>query len=307
MLKIKKLFKSEDSRFVLGTGLKIMSIAFLISTFVAYLLWMLISVNNIFFEAHGYLGIQDLRQAYFDQILQTVIEGIPLFLAFLICLFFMGIYIGKMLLRPFDAIGKYSEKVIDNIEFEYNPDLFSDFRVLTSFSEYFFRFLKDCREKKDIAPQTIPLQYTKIHGPVFDRVFYFHFLFFITMVSIFSAVVILYTVVEVHSSTINLAITTLKTESRSVGYFLNRQQYIFDSIRFVAAIAVFISYYILAHHLYAKVAGAAFGFFSTMRAYMKGNYSNRVHLVGFLHVRPYSRAFNKYLDYIQCNIIDKKD
>jgi hypothetical protein len=38
-----------------------------------------------------------------------------------------------------------------------------------------------------------------------------------------------------------------------------------------------------------------------MRSFMKGNHSSRVHLVGYTHLREYTRKLNKYLDYIQNN------
>ena len=59
------------------------------------------------------------------------------------------------------------------------------------------------------------------------------------------------------------------------------------------------SYLTLAFHLYGKVSGAVFAFFSTMRSFMKGNRKARVHLIGYAQIRPHGRSFNKYLDYIE--------
>ncbi len=101
-LKIKKQFKSEASRFQLFTALKVTAICILVSFFVSYLVWMILAMNNIFFEANGYLGIAELRTAYYDFILSTTIEQLPVFLGFCVMLFFAGIYMSKILLRPFD-------------------------------------------------------------------------------------------------------------------------------------------------------------------------------------------------------------
>jgi hypothetical protein len=77
--------------------------------------------------------------------------------------------------------------------------------------------------------------------------------------------------------------------------------FILDDIIGLTIALISFSYILLGLHLYSKVSGAAFGIFSTMRSFMKGNYSSRVHLVGFAHIREYTRKLNKYLDYIQNN------
>ncbi|MBC75544.1 MAG: hypothetical protein CME64_05955 [Halobacteriovoraceae bacterium] len=61
----------------------------------------------------------------------------------------------------------------------------------------------------------------------------------------------------------------------------------------------------LSTHLYGKVNGAVFGFFSTMRAFMKGDHKARVHLLGYNHIRPFGRAFNQYLKWVENNFKEK--
>ena len=70
----------------------------------------------------------------------------------------------------------------------------------------------------------------------------------------------------------------------------------------MGVVLVAVSYSGLTIHLYQKVSGAAFGFFSTMRSFAKGNYNTRVHLIGYTHIRQHGRALNKYLDFIQKKI-----
>lgn len=304
--KFKKVFKTEDSRFLLFTGFKVVSAAFIICLFVAYLYWIVISINNVFFEANGFLGIEDLRQAYFDYILSTLLEWLPLLILFFIVLFFVGIYVGKILLRPFELIGSYCQDSIEGNAVVYNPDLFSDFKILTRFGEFFFRFIDDVKKSKKLDANSIPPNFTKIHKPVFDRVFFFHFSLFIIIICILTSFVIMFTTVEIHTNMVNLSIKTLKGKGATIGYFLNNQAYILHSIQYVAIGLVVSSYFLMALHLYSRVSGAAFGFFSTMRSFMKGNHSARVHLVGYNHVRPHSRSFNKYLDYIQRMVAEDK-
>jgi hypothetical protein len=77
--------------------------------------------------------------------------------------------------------------------------------------------------------------------------------------------------------------------------------FIIDDTVALSIILIAIFYIALGFHLYEKVSGAAFGIFSTMRSFMKGNRFSRVHLVGYAYIRDYTRKFNKYLDYMQNN------
>jgi hypothetical protein len=99
---------------------------------------------------------------------------------------------------------------------------------------------------------------------------------------------------------VELATKTLP-DQKNVSMFFSEQMFILDEIVVLTIVTIAFSYVLLGLHLYNKVAGAAFGIFSTMRAFMKGNHSSRVHLVGYAHVREYTRKLNKYLDFIQNN------
>lgn len=296
---IYKIAKSDDMRFILGTGMKITSVAFIVTVFIIYMFWVVLSYNNVFFEANGFLNIDELRQAYFDFILHKTLFRLHYFLAFFIGLFLSGIYVGKILLRPFEIIAKYCDESIEDENVTYNPDLFSDFKLLTRFSEYFFEHIKEARAKQKLSALEIPQHFTRIHGPVFDRVFFFHFTLFISIITLVSSFVILETTVSIYESIIELSIQSLKNQGSAVRYFLKNQIYIFESVQWISIVSIIISYLLLSFHLYSKVSGAVFGYFSTMRTYLKGNHYARVHLVGYRHVRPYSRALNRYLDFIQ--------
>lgn len=301
-LSLKKFFKEDDTRFILTCAFKISAVSIFVAGLIYYLIFIFLSFNNIFFEAHGFPVDTELQQAFFDSILTRSLSRMQYFFIYVIVLFWVGIYVGIILLRPFKNIAHYCDVVIDKPDQDYNPDAFSDFRLLTRFSEFFFQYLLDARKKGSLGVNSIPPQYQKIHKPVFDKVFFFHFFLIIICIAIASSYFIMMTADDIYDGTINLALKTLKLQSNSVTYFLQNQQPIFDSLTIVTLVTIFISYISLAAHLYGKVSGPAFGFFTTMRAFMKGKYYSRVHLLGYNHIRPYSRKFNKYLDYVMKEI-----
>lgn len=305
----KSVFKSDESRFILFTAFKVVGVFIGLTLLMAYLMWIVLSINNVFFEANGYFVLQEFRQAYFDYILSTTLNYLVYYFILVIVLFFIGAYLGILLLRPFQIIGEYCLKKTNGENPIYYPDLFSDYKLLTRFSEYFFEYLNQCEKKKELTTSTIPPVFQKIKKPTFEKVFFFHFMLFILMIMIISSLAVIITTSEIQSSILELAMETLKTSSdKSIVYFLRNQSYIFDSFMWVVNSMIIIVYTALGFHLYEKVSGAIFAFFATMRTIMKGNYTSRIHLVGYKHIRPSSRAFNKYLDKVEreCKKINNK-
>lgn len=304
---LSKAFSTEDSRFKIKVALKVIAVPLIAAVFLIYMLWVLVRMDNIYFEANGFMGLNELRDAYLDFILIELSSLFPYIGGVLILLFFTGMYIGSLLLRPFVIIGAYCEEAISDENAVYEPDMFSDYKLLTRFSELFFGYIRTCRKSGKLTTEAIPQNYTGIHKPVFDKIFFFHFSLFLSIISIISSVLLVIIASDVHDSIIQLAIKTLKLKGQGSTYFLLEQSYIMNSVTWVTVAIIIFGYGMLAFHLYGRVAGAAFGFFATMRSFMKGNFHTRVHLLDFNHIRPFSRAFNKYLDFIQRNINSPKN
>lgn len=297
---LKKVFKSEDTRFMLFTGLKVAGISLFINLFVYGCLFQVMRLNYAFFRAHGFPDFQD-ETVFYNYLLGEAMESVPTLFAFHIFLFFIGTYVGWIILRPFRIIGEYCEIVIANPNAVYKVDEFSTYKLLTRFSEFFFEYLRESRKKGEITTNSIPPQFSRIHKPVVDKVFMLHFGILLVIIGISSCLFIIENASGVFQNMIELASKTLSNSKYSNDFFTN-QMFVMDDMVTLTIVLITVSYLSLGLHLYEKVSGAAFGIFSTMRAFMKGNYFSRVHLLGFAHVRENTRKLNKYLDYIQNNL-----
>ncbi len=296
---IRRAFRNEDSRFIIFVGLKVSSISFFVTLSVYYFLLQVSRLNYAFFEAQGF-PLRD-EGLFFDYILGEALENAPILFAFHVFLFFIGTYVGWLILRPFRVIGEYCDQVIENPNTIYKIDEFSHYKLLTRFSEFFFEFLREARRKGEISTNSIPPQYSKIHKPVPDYVFILHFGILLVIISICSCVFIIDNSSILFQDMTDLAMKTLK-DPKVVGKFFSNQMFIQDELVFMTVTLTAIFYIMLGFHLYSKVSGAAFGIFSTMRAFMKGNHFSRVHLVGYAYIREYTRKLNKYLDYLENNL-----
>jgi hypothetical protein len=293
----KQLFKTEDTRFIVSVGLKVSGISFCITIFVYWFLMEVMRLNYAFFRAHGFATFAD-GTPFYDLILMEASDNLPLLFGFHILLFFIGSYVGWLILRPFKAMADYCDQVIEKPNTIYKVDEFSTYNLFTRFSEFFFEYLRESRHRNQIVPNSIPPQYSRIHKPVMDKVFMLHFGFLLIIIAIISGYFITDYSTTIYESMVELATRTLK-DQKSVSKFISEQMFILDDIVILTMVLIAVSYTMLGFHLYAKVSGAAFAIFSTMRSFMKGNCSSRVHLVGYAYLRDYTRKLNKYLDYVQ--------
>jgi hypothetical protein len=296
---LRGVFKTENSRFVASVGLKVSGISLVITFSIYWFLFQVLRVNYAFFRAHGFPEVRD-DSSFFNLIIGESLDNLPVLFFFHICLFFIGSYVGWLMLRPFKTMSDYCEKVLENLNYAYKVEEFSSYTLFTRFSEFFFEYLRESRRKKEILSNSIPPQYSKIHKPVTDYVFLLHFGLLLIIVSIVSAIFIIENTSTVYESMVELATKTLKDQA-SVSKYFTEQMFIMESIIKLTVVLLTFFYTLLGFHLYSKISGASFAIFSTMRAYMKGNYSSRVHLVGYSHMREYTRKLNKYLDYVQNN------
>jgi hypothetical protein len=299
--KLKNVFRTEDSRFILVTGIKVSGISFGINLFIYWILFLVMKLNYAFFHANGFPKFLE-ESPFYDLVIQEAFENFPILFAFHILLFFIGTYVGWLMLRPFKTIGDYCVAVIENPNAAYKIEEFSTYTLLSRFSEFFFEYLRESRKRNEITSNSIPPQYSRIHKPVLDRIFVFHFGLLLLIIAISSSVFIVENTSTVFNSMVELALKTLK-DQKSTSKFLSEQLFIVDDIVGLTILLITFFYSLLGLHLYSKVSGAAFGVFSTMRSFMKGNYSSRVHLVGYAYLREYTRKLNKYLDYIQNNFV----
>ena len=298
------VFKTENSRFVASVGLKVSGISLIITFAIYWFLFQVLRLNYAFFRAHGFPEVRD-DSSFFDLVIVETLDSLPGLFVFHICLFFIGSYVGWLMLRPFKTMGDYCENVLENLNYAYKVEEFSSYTLFTRFSEFFFEYLRESRRKKEILSNSIPPQYSKIHKPVIDYIFLLHFGLLLIIVSIVSAIFIIENTGTVYASMVELATKTLKDQA-SVSKYFTEQMFIMDSIFKLTIVLLTFFYTLLGFHLYSKISGASFAIFSTMRTYMKGNYSSRVHLVGYTHMREYTRKLNKYLDYVQKNFSNEQ-
>ncbi len=295
---LKKLYKDEELRFRWSISLKVVLIPLLTYLSSALLIWVTLQFNYIFFKAFGVLDIDQLQGAYFDAIIGNTSWLLPYISFYLLIVIFSGLYVSKLMLRPFKLIGKFCEDRNKGIEAVYDPDFFTDLKILTGFSEYFFYTIEKGKLEGALDKVEVPQKFTRIHKPVFEQTFFLQYflIFMISTIVVCSTIYI--TTLSVHAEIVRLSLENLKV-GRSATYFLKNQSQILDTLLWLVIGFNILVTVLLSSSLYKMVATPAFGVFATMRSFLKGNRASRVHLIGHTYLRTQTRALNKYLENIE--------
>jgi hypothetical protein len=302
----RKLWKNDEAKFRILTSLKMTSIPLFTFTITAAFFWILLNMNLIFFRANEYRGIDAFGEVFFDFLSSSLTDLMPYAALLLIFVNITAIYTSDILLRPFRLIGDYCEKRNGGEDASYNPDFFTDLKLLSQFSEFFFSYMETAELNKALHEVAVPKKYSKIHQPGFEKTFFLHYLLYI-LASVLAVSIALYAFANgLYEDIILLADQTLPNNPK-INLFLSDQKAIIDQIIWFALCISTVMYFFLATHLYQAVAAPAFAVFATMRSFLKGNYEQRVHLIGYPALRPQTRKLNKYLDWIQKNLVKNSE
>lgn len=301
--KWKKLWRNEEAKFRLLTSLKMTSVPIFSFSLMAGCIWILLGMNLLFFRANEIRGMEHFEEVFFDFLSSTMVDITPYAALLLIFVNITAIYISDILLRPFRTVGQYCEKRNQGEKASYNPDFFTDLKLLSQFSEFFFNSMETAEVNKSLHKVVIPKKYTRIHQPVFETAFFTHYLLYL-LASLLAVSIALYTFAnDLYENIILLAEHTLPPDQK-INIFLGQQAQIIDNIVFVVLVITFVMYLVMAKNLYKSVSVPGFAVFSTMRSFLKGNYRQRVHLIGYPFLREQTRALNKYLDWVEKNLVD---
>lgn len=298
---IRKFLNNDEEKFKIGMGLKFFGVSVICTISVLLFTYLLIRIDLMFFVSHGFPGAQDFKIAFVDFIYSSLFDQVPWICLSAVFVFGLGYYLSTIMIRPFKVIGEHCENIINNNEKYYSPDFFSDLKLLTTFSVFFFSSLDEGAGHGKFKGMSIPNHFTRIHKPKFEKSFFFNYLFIITIFALMSSLGIIAINLEVREQITELARRFLQGNEQAM-LFLNEQFIIADiAVYYFVTLHLFL-YLLLGVHMYSKVATPAFAVFATMRSFLKGNFHNRVHLIGYYYLRNDCRKINKYLEYVQKNL-----
>lgn len=306
------IFSSEYSRFQLFNGLTFVGIFALVIIVTLYNLYVIIDLNSAYVFAlskkNGFGGFdQAFKDSFFYYLLGSSVGFMTPIIGVAVILFFLGVYISNVLVRPFKFISLHCENVLKNSESEFLPDWLSNYRLFTKFAELFFSQYSLNKIAVHASNEIyMPKYYARIHKPVTDWVFVLHFSLVMIVMTLISCMSIIGLNDALYESILNFTLSYANINSLGTIEMLQYQNKLLYSMYIPVMLISVLLNFLLAFYMYNKVSGAAFGVFSTMRSFLKGNYSARIHLIGYNVLRENTRSINKYLEYLEGKLKTKK-
>ncbi len=296
--RLTQLWRDDQVQFRLDIAFKVMMLPCLTAMSAFVFFWSFLRMDLYFFEAYRASNLENFQEIYYDYVLSTVVGYLPVIFLFILGCLVLGLYISNMVLRPFRTISLYCEDTVEGKETSYDREFFSELRLLTQFSDFFFSTMQRITKNGKLEPVEVPEKYTRIHKPVFEKSFFIQFFMLVLITSIATGTAIFLITIGIHGQIISFAEKTIQL-TPGIKFFLEQQENTLMEIMFgVLAVHLFL-HIAFCFHLYNKVAAPAFGIFATFRSFLKGNYSSRIHLIGYYYLRPECRKINRYLTWLQ--------
>lgn len=290
---------NPDARYSLITALKFAALPCIPLAFLGYMLWVFMSMTHIFFEANGYLEIESLREAFFDYVVSDLMEMLPFVGAYFCFLFVMGYYFSRLLLHPLKVVGEYCQKKLEDKKHPFIPSSqLVDFKLLSHFALIFFTYADEVMTLGRYKKFNVDPRYQNIQKPVFDKIFFLHFLLLVLVICGLTSAGLYVLSVDMHARIVELAIQTLSTPNKSLGHFLNSQRDILVTVQWGAVALMFMLYTFFSFYLIKKMSGVAYSYFVTMRRIMDGNPRARIFIRGNNPGHVYAHHFNQYMDQV---------
>ena len=298
-------FRSEEASFRLNTSIEIIFIYFLTIIINFTLLVIILDVYESFFNVSGLADSGNLESVYYQYLFKNVGSHILILVGIGVFLFLMGGFIAKIILRPFNDLGEYCENAIGKRGAQYTPSAFSELRFLTNFTSYFFQYIDLSRKEGRFLDVILPEQYIAVHKPKFEYHFFLHFMLFFLIICSAVSVSQYFLFMDINLEMIDLFTEHLDLRKNAVGLrFMERNSDIFIRLLFISSIVSVFLFGILALRLYNKVRQASFGVFATFRAFLRGKYHSRIHLIGHNFIRVDCRLMNKFLDTVEKELVN---
>ena len=289
---MKGLFASQDSKFAIRTALLVTLVPSLMIALVIYSVWLLISLNFSYFLASGIPLDQQNTDVFMNYLIQTQLDYLPYVGLFFIAVFFIGLFLSHIILRPFNELIEMCHEIKNAKGEKIKIVGLEKSKLLIKLGDFICSYA-DARKNQKTIP--IPVELQKIQKPAMDYVFYFQF-FCIIVILMFVATSSIYLFAnQLHESIIQTAIEVLKAP-KGMSTFLASQETVFDLIVLVPSLLGGVLYFIIARLIISKIQGVTYAYVRDVCEVARGNTKRRLSPRSEDPGREAAAAVNEVLD-----------
>jgi len=266
------LFKSQDSKFAIRTAFIVTLVPLIMLGIVIYSVWLLLSLNFSYFLANGIPLDEQSIDIFMDYLLKTQVDYFPYVGIFFIAVFFIGLFLSYIILRPFNELTLMCQELLQSKDEKIRIVGLEKQKLLIKLGNFLCKYYDST---KSGMPVSIPEELRIIKKPMMDYVFYFQFFCIIFILMTVASVSLYLFADHLHESIIQTAIEVLKAP-KGLSTFLSSQKPLFDLIVIVPSIVGAVLYLIMSRLIIGRVQGVTFGYVRDVCEVVNGNVMRRL-------------------------------
>jgi hypothetical protein len=260
---------------------------------IAYSIWLQMSMNHSYFISLGLDIPEPSRENFLDYIFNPQLDYLFYVGPFLIGVFFIGLFMGHMVLRPFNQVEKMCQNVLGGVDKNYKYEGLNSQKLLIILGHFISDFVKGKKQGKTVS---VPSSLEKVNGPVMDWVFYFQFLCMMIILTVITVTAISVFTAQLHQDVIQVALTFFKKPPKGIDVFLLSQNEIIDLIILVPSLISCVLYALIARLMINKVEGVTYAYIRDVKDVARGDTQRRIRPRADDPGRNAALAINSVLD-----------
>jgi hypothetical protein len=269
---MKGLFTTQDSKFTLKTALLVTSVPVLMIAMVVYSIWLLLSMNYSYFRASGFPLDNNSLNDFINYVAQSQLEYLPFVGLFIVAVFFIGIFLSYIILRPFAQLSEMCEEIKNARGEKIKIIGLSKKKVLIKIGDFLCKYAESCKNNTKIE---IPDEIQKIKGPMMDVVYYFQFFCIMLILNLVTIGSIYVFTEQLQNAIVETAVATLNAP-KGMSVFLSSQKEVFDLIILVPSVVSCLIYVLLSRLIINKVQGVTYAYVRDICDVARGNTKRRL-------------------------------
>jgi hypothetical protein len=297
------LFSSQDSKFSLKTAFLVTAVPVLMIGVVIYSVWLLLVMNFSYFRSNGFPLDGQSLQDFTDYLLQSQIDYIPYVGLFIISVFFVGLFLAHITLRPFNQLIEMCHVLKESKGEKIRIVGLGKKKLLVKLGDFLCAYAE---AKRNRGPISIPEDLVRLKGPAIDGVFYFQFFCIIMILLGVTVSSIYFFTTQLQEAIVQSAFTMLKAP-KGMTTFISSQELVFDIIVLVPSVISLVSYFFIARMIITKVQGVTYAYVRDVCDVVRGNTMRRLSPRQEDPGKDAAHAVNEILDLIHPRPVKRED
>ncbi len=268
-----KIFESHDSRYMIKSAFLITFVPLLMLALICYSLWLLMAINYSYFKAAGLEIAEPAQETFLLYILKSQIDYWPYLGLFFVVVFFLGLFMAYLVLRPFNQIQKMCQDILEGKAHKESLEGLNSQKMMIKLGHFLVDFVAARKSGKSIP---VPDSLEKVNGPTMDWVFYFQFLCLMVILTVVTVTSINFFTAQLFEDITQVALGFFRKPPKGIETFLLSQSEIINLIILVPSLISCILYAFIARVLITKVEGVTYAYIRDVREVAHGQIVRRL-------------------------------